>query len=189
MKMRGTRASTSFVSPKWLCHALSVSLGLTCLLRAPSSVAFCNNVTPSSAQTTTCDTSAPNPAITSVQALAGSTGVTVIVEPRAGLSIVSGNGILVRDLSTVINMGTVSVANDTFDGISSQGSGAGQNQLINRGTISTTAQLILQHVTLDDLKAYRASHSTIPARWLGASACVSTALSKQWARSGSPTRA
>jgi Autochaperone Domain Type 1 len=72
-----------------------------------------------------------------VSAVAGSTGVTVIVEPGAVLNVSNGNGILVRDLSTVINMGTVNVTNDSFDGISSQGSGAGQNQLTNRGTVHT----------------------------------------------------
>jgi outer membrane autotransporter protein len=138
--MRRTSSPVLFTPPNWLCRSLSVSLGLTCLLRPLSAVAACDNFNPSSGQTATCDTSVPNPATSSVQAVSGSTGVTVIVEPGAGLSIVSGNGILVRDQSTVINMGTLNVNDDTFDGISSQDSGAGQNQITNRGTIRTMGE-------------------------------------------------
>jgi hypothetical protein len=68
----------------------------------------------------------------------------VIVQPGASLSVLTGNGILVRDLSTVLNLGTLQVGADSFSGIVATGSGArpGRNTLTNGngGLIETTGQ-------------------------------------------------
>ncbi len=67
----------------------------------------------------------------------GSTNVTVNVLPDAELDVSGATGIAISDQSTVTNLGTLRVTGDTFNGIASQGSGVGQNTLINRGLIPT----------------------------------------------------
>ncbi len=57
-------------------------------LACDAALAACNNNAPASGQTVTCDTSAPNPDTTGVQALAGSSNVTVNVLSGAAISSV-----------------------------------------------------------------------------------------------------
>lgn len=108
-----------------LCRLSPLSIAMACLLRAPSVLAAGDNLTPAGGQTTTCDTNAPNPSPIPVVAAIGSTGVTVIVQPGAGLSVLTGNGILVRDDSAVLNLGTLQVGADSFSGIVAAGSVGG----------------------------------------------------------------
>ena len=125
--------------PSRLFEATSSALGLLILLRVLPALAGCDNATPASGQTVTCSsTIPPNPSGTPVAATAGSTNVSVNVLLGAELDVSGDNGILVYDRSTVTNMGSITVSRDTFDGISAQGTGAGQNILINRGTIVTS---------------------------------------------------
>jgi hypothetical protein len=114
------------------------STGLTiALLGTGSAHAACDNHDPATGQTATCDTSAPNPDITRVEAAAGSTNVTVVVQPGAGLDVTNINGIFVRDLSEVTNQGNITVTGDTFDGIRFDNN----NTITNGGTITTGGAL------------------------------------------------
>jgi hypothetical protein len=90
---------------------------MTCLLRFPSALAACDNLAPASGETATCNAASPNPSPMSVAAVTGSTGVTVLVQPGAGISVNNNNGIVVRDSSTVVNLGTLQVSADICDGI------------------------------------------------------------------------
>jgi outer membrane autotransporter protein len=137
--MRRTRLSL----PSMLASRTSVlsrlSIGMACLLRAPSALAVCDNLAPASGETATCNASAPNPSTLPVVAVAGSTGVTVLVLPGAGISVNNSSGIVVRDSSAVQNFGTIQNSADSFDGITSQGSasGFGHNSVTNSGSIQT----------------------------------------------------
>ena len=138
--MRRTRLSlqsmlasrTSVLSRLWI--------GTACLLRAPSAFAVCDNLAPTSGETATCSANAPNPSTLPVVAVAGSTGVTVLVLPGAGISVNNSTGIVVRDSSTVQNFGTIQNSADSFDGITSEGSasGFGHNSVTNTGSIHTS---------------------------------------------------
>ncbi|GAB7522406.1 hypothetical protein PBS_13900 [Paraburkholderia sp. 2C] len=102
------------------------------------SVAACNNLTPGTGQTVTCDSSAPNPATTGVQAVPGSTNVNVNLQPGAELDVATGNGVLVYNQSTVVNAGTLHQGGNQFDALSAQGTDAGHNVFVNSGAITTT---------------------------------------------------
>lgn len=117
-----------------------LTIGVTCLLRVPSALGSCDNLAPVSGESATCDSSLPNPSLTGIAAAAGSTGVTVRIQPGAGISVSSSNAVFVRDSSTVTNLGTLQVSGDTFDAITSEGSpnGFGHNTLTNAGAIHTT---------------------------------------------------
>lgn len=132
-----------------------------CLLIAGTQAfAACNNLAPASGQTATCDTSAPNPSLVGVQALAGSSNVTVNVLQNAGITV---NGVSVIGLianSTATNNGTLTVSgggtgifgsgdgnvftNGTTGIINTSGANTNAiaassngNTLINNGTITT----------------------------------------------------
>ena len=138
--MRRTRLSL----PSLLASRTSVlsrlSIGMACLLRAPSALALCDNVAPASGQTATCNANAPNPSTLPVVAVAGSTGVTVMVLPGAGISVNNSSGIAIQDSSTVQNFGTIQNTANSFDGITSEGipSGIGHNSVTNGGSIHTS---------------------------------------------------
>ncbi len=121
-----------------LLEALSSALGVIVLWPGESAFAACDSTAPLSGQTVTCTTSVPNPFTTPVAATPGSTNVTVNVAAGAELDVTNNNVILVRDGSTVINLGTLRGAGDTFDAVSAHSGGAGQNVLINRGAIFTS---------------------------------------------------
>lgn len=108
--------------------------GLGCAV-AFSAYAGCDATLPVSGQTVTCDTSVPNPQTTGVQAVAGSTGVTVNIVDGAILQIAAGAGVQVRGQSQVNNDGSIGLsAADTFDAIFAEGSG---NTVTNTGAIVT----------------------------------------------------
>ncbi|MFM0210574.1 autotransporter outer membrane beta-barrel domain-containing protein [Paraburkholderia sediminicola] len=121
-----------------LLETLSSALGIVLLLPCKPAFAGCDNTAPVSGQTVTCSSSAPNPTTTPVVAAAGSTNVTVNAQAGAELDVSGNNGIFVYDRSTVTNLGTIRTTGDTSEGISAQGTGAGQNVLTNRGLIVTT---------------------------------------------------
>ncbi|WP_438395848.1 autotransporter outer membrane beta-barrel domain-containing protein [Caballeronia sp. DA-9] len=116
-----------------------LAIGVTCLLRMPSALGNCDNFAPVSGESVTCDSGLPNPSA-GVVAVGGSTGVSVLVQPGAGISVSNSSAVGVRDSSTVTNLGTLQVTGDTFDGITSEGtpSGFGHNTLTNAGSIHTT---------------------------------------------------
>ena len=123
-----------------LLETLSSALGIAILLPCEPAFATCDNTAPVSGQAVTCSSSALNPSTTPVAAVAGSTNVTVNVHAGAELDVTGNNVILVRDGSTVTNLGTLHGAGDTFDAISAHGAsgGVGHDVLINRGTIVTS---------------------------------------------------
>ena len=129
------QSSMQLAVMRWLAAGLASACGVT--LSIGSALAACDNHDPTTGQTTTCDTSAPNPDTTRVQAVLGSTNVTVNVLPGAAINVNTANGILVRDQSQVINAGAITVTGNTFDGITSDLTG-NNNVLINRGAITTT---------------------------------------------------
>lgn len=131
--MRNVRSSRA--SPRRICHA--PALALLCAVRCAPAFGACNSYAPYSGQTVTCDTGAPNPSNTGVEAQPGSTNVTVNVQPGAELNVGNNNVVFVLDRSTVVNEGTLRQSADFFDAISAQGTGAGNNVLVNRGTIAT----------------------------------------------------
>ncbi|MEX3933058.1 autotransporter domain-containing protein [Paraburkholderia phymatum] len=124
-----------------LWRAVSSALSFVCALRYDAAFAACDNTAPASGETATCSSASPNPSTTPVVALPGSVNVTVSVQAGVELDVSTGNAVLVRDASTVTNLGTLNVLANDFDGISAQGMGAGRNVLVNRGMISTISPL------------------------------------------------
>jgi outer membrane autotransporter protein len=126
-------------------HVLSVNIaGLLrasalggLMLSAPfAALANCDNQAPATGQTTTCDSTAPNPETVGVQAAAGSTDVTVNVLGGAMLDIAGGAAIQVRDASTITNGGSIVLgAANTFDALFAEGSG---NSVINNGSLTSS---------------------------------------------------
>ena len=136
-------------------------VGGSCLLCDSQAFAACNNLAPASGQTVTCDPSAPNPAPAGVQAVAGSSNVTVNVLQGAGIT--PGGGATAIGLvasSTAANNGTLTISgggtgilgsgdgnvftNGTSGVITTTGAGANAiaassngNTLVNDGTIRT----------------------------------------------------
>lgn len=100
--------------------------------------ARCDNLTPNTGQTTTCDAVAPNPSA-GVNAVAGSTNVTVNVLVGAQISTGSIAGIHLRSASRATNDGSIAIiGNNLNDAIWSQDSG---NTVINNGSISVTSAI------------------------------------------------
>ncbi|WP_407167653.1 hypothetical protein [Bradyrhizobium sp. ORS 111] len=148
--------------PSRLAAALScTALSSGCLLFASPTFAACDNLAPTSGQTVTCGTSAPNPAPAGVQAVAGSSNVTVNVLQGAGIT--PGSGATAIGLvagSTATNNGTLTISgggtgifgsgdgniftNGTSGVITTTGAGSNAiaassngNTLVNNGTITT----------------------------------------------------
>ncbi|MGF6782115.1 autotransporter outer membrane beta-barrel domain-containing protein [Paraburkholderia sp. GAS334] len=124
-----------------LSQALPVALGLALLVRLAPAVAGCDNTAPLSGQTATCTPAAPNPTTTQVRAVTDSTNVTINIQPNAELDISSGNALVVWDRSAIVNLGTVRVTGDSFDGFSVGDAVSGHDTLTNRGLISTNGNL------------------------------------------------
>lgn len=120
----------------WL-RPIPAAIGVLCLLHCAMGAAACNNLAPTTGQTVTCDSGAPNPSTLGVEAAPGSTHVVVNVLSGAELDVSTNNGVLVYDQSTIVNAGTLHQGSDLFDALSAQGTGAGHNVLLNSGTITT----------------------------------------------------
>ncbi|MCS3601971.1 outer membrane autotransporter protein [Buttiauxella sp. BIGb0471] len=111
------------------------SLGVMLLaLETETTYAACDNFTPASGEQTTCSPD-PIPVTQPITAQTNSSQVSVIIDPNATVTIANNNGVLIYTDSTAQNLGTINIAGDTFDAISSRGDG---NQQINAGTIFTT---------------------------------------------------
>src|SRR4029077_20399180 len=93
-----------------------------------------DNHSPTSFQTVTGNTSPPNPDTIGVEAVAGSTNVTITILTGAEISVINFNGIYVRDQSQVTNQGAITVTGDTFDAIRFDSN----NIITNSGTITTS---------------------------------------------------
>ncbi len=104
-----------------------IALGLPFSVRAE-----CDLTAPTSGQTVTCTSAAPNPSTTGIVAVAGSTGVTVNVAEGAALDVATGPGVQVRDQSRVDNAG--SIVAQSGPGVLFSGTLGGT--LINRGNIA-----------------------------------------------------
>lgn len=139
------------------CTALSGG----CLLSASPAFAACDSLAPASGQTVTCSTAAPNPSPTGVQAVAGSSNVTVNVLQGAGITPGAGaTAIGLVSSSAATNNGTLSISgggtgifgsgdgnvftNGASGVITTSGAGSNAiaassngNTLINNGTITT----------------------------------------------------
>ena len=74
------------------CARTGVIGGLGCAA-AFSAYAGCDSTAPVAGQTVTCDAGVPNPQTIGVQAVAGSTGVTVNIVDGATLQIAAGPGV------------------------------------------------------------------------------------------------
>ena len=116
------------------------------LVVAEPAEAACNNVAPTTGQTVTCDSSAPNPFTLGVAAAGGSTNVIVNINPGSQLSVTRATTPVVTSVDTgsqINNSGTISL---TGGGGSGGNRGAGMlgtgndNSLTNtsQGTVSTT---------------------------------------------------
>jgi type V secretory pathway adhesin AidA len=122
----------------WLRQGSAGLLGSLVFTLPFAAQAACGLHAPISGQTVTCDTAAPNPDTTGVQAVAGSTGVVVGIQSGAGLSIGSGAGVYIRDQSQVNNAGTIALtAGNTSAAIFSEGSG---NTVTNTATGTISSQ-------------------------------------------------
>ena len=129
-------------------------------LACDAALAACNNNAPASGQTVTCNTSAPNPDTTGVQALAGSSNVTVNVLSGAAITVNAISAIGVVAQSAATNNGTLTISgggrgmfgsgdgnvftNGTTGVITTSGAGTNAieassngNTLVNHGTITT----------------------------------------------------
>lgn len=101
-------------------------------------IAACSSTAPTSGTTVTCDTSAPNPSTTPVQAAAGSNNVTVNVLSGAQLTVNGANAIGLFTSSIATNSGTLTISGNGSTGIYAEGNG---NQLTNAagGLIQTSS--------------------------------------------------
>jgi outer membrane autotransporter protein len=93
------------------------------LIGSQGAFAACNNLLPATGQTVTCDTTAPNPSLVGVQAVAGSSNVTVNVLQNAGITVNGVNAIGLVSNSTATNNGTLTVSGAGSIGIFGSGDG------------------------------------------------------------------
>ena len=127
--------------------AFAVTIALACITGTREAYARCVNTTtgievtsatgqPISNQTVVCDTTPPNPtaATTAVSAAAGSTNVSVTVQPGAIMnSTVRAIGVV--NNSTALNQGQITTSGLNAFGMSATGT---SSALTNQGTISTS---------------------------------------------------
>jgi type V secretory pathway adhesin AidA len=109
------------------------------LLGSAPAAAACDNATPATGQTVTCDTSPPNPDTVGVHAAAGSSNVVVNSGNGAAIAVLRGatnSGIRVESASTITNSGSVSL---TGAGSSGLNRGAALLGLLNNNVITNGA--------------------------------------------------
>ncbi|MPZ33196.1 MAG: autotransporter outer membrane beta-barrel domain-containing protein [Rhodospirillales bacterium] len=114
------------------------------VLSPPTAHANCNNAAPGSGQTVTCDAAAPNPDTTGVNAVAGSTNVTINVTAGASVAVqrsTTPTALSVIGSSQITNGGVINLSGGGGSG-GNRGAGmvgmADGNTLTNSGTIGTT---------------------------------------------------
>ncbi len=144
-----------------LAAILSCTLGGFCLQPVSQASAACDNLAPVSGQTVTCSTTTPNPSPAGVQAVAGSSNVTVNVLQGAGITpgagataigLVSGSaatnngtltisgggtGIFGSGNGNVFTNGASGVITTTGAGSNAIAASSSGNTLVNNGTITT----------------------------------------------------
>ena len=81
-----------------LCGVMLAAAGM--LVVAEPAEAACNNVAPTTGQTVTCDSSAPNPFTLGVAAAGGSTNVIVNINPGSQLSVTRATTPVVTSVDT-----------------------------------------------------------------------------------------
>ena len=113
------------------------------VLLPPQARANCSSATPGSGVTVSCDTAPPNPDTTGVNAVAGSTNVTINVTAGASVAVqrsTSPTALSVIGSSQITNSGTVNLSGGGGTG-GNRGAGmvgmANANTLTNDGTIAT----------------------------------------------------
>jgi autotransporter family porin len=92
---------------------------------------------PSSGQSVVCDSSAPNPSITTVSSTAGSTGVTITVMPGTTVSTTARAIGLDGNASSILNQGTVRTSGLNAFGLSILPGRSGDT-ITNSGLVTTT---------------------------------------------------
>jgi outer membrane autotransporter protein len=120
-----------------------VGLLMASVLLPQQARANCSSATPGSGVTVTCDTAAPNPDTTGVNAVAGSTNVTINVTAGASVAVqrsTSPTALSVIGSSQITNNGTVNLSGSGGTG-GNRGAAmvgmANANTLTNNGTIAT----------------------------------------------------
>ncbi|OEZ02679.1 autotransporter outer membrane beta-barrel domain-containing protein [Stenotrophomonas sp. BIIR7] len=110
--------------------------------------AACDNTAPTSLQTVTCASAAPNPFTSAIASTADATGLTVQVSTGAQLAVSAGNAIFLQGGSghTIINDGSISSASGTALSLN------GATRVINRGTINGATGGIVSGAGNDQLE-------------------------------------
>ncbi len=117
--------------------------GLLALASSPA-LAACSASAPTTGQSVTCDATAPNPDVTGSRATAGSSNVTITIDPGATVAVPRTTSPVVTSVETnsaIINGGAITL---TGGGGTGGNRGAGMlavgagNALTNNGSIATT---------------------------------------------------
>ncbi|MDR0251160.1 MAG: autotransporter-associated beta strand repeat-containing protein [Burkholderiales bacterium] len=130
-------------------HIRLFSLGLSAALcfTATATFAVCDNHTPATGDTVTCDATPPNPDTTGVHAATPSTNVTITINLGASIST-TGAAVRVHNASTVTNNGSVTTTTSLASaygiwagdpGNSTSTTAGYGNILTNNGNITTAA--------------------------------------------------
>ena len=116
-------------------HAIAIALAV--LGHAEPAEAACDNVAPVTGQTATCTQAPPNPENRAVQALSGSTDVTVDVQAGARLDVADANtdAVLIRSQSSASNAGDIQTTGDNAFAMRIAGD---DSTLVNTGTLATS---------------------------------------------------
>ncbi len=143
---RSPKKNTRQFSPVIALLSSSVIVTGSLLLASDAALAACSSSAPTSGQTVTCDSSAPNPTSSAVTAAPGSSNVTVNIQSGSALTITratSVTGVNVGDGSTINNDGNVSLSGGGGSGLNRGAGllGLGNNNVFTNGAsgiVSTT---------------------------------------------------
>jgi len=121
-----------------LCGTALATVGLI-VLRPSAALAACDNVSPATGQTVTCDTAAPNPTTTNIKAAAGSTNVTVNIGAGSTLDVTRATNPTVTEVDTgsrITNSGTILLSGGGGSGLNR---GAGMVGINDNNTLTNAA--------------------------------------------------
>jgi len=121
-----------------LCAAIAALGGNVATAACVSGTPGGDPYNPTAGQSVSCTATLPNPDPQAIAAQAGANNVAVVIGAGAQQAITSNNGVLLRNLSTLTNDGTLSATGAGFAGVVLAGGG---NQVLNNGTISGAAGL------------------------------------------------